>query len=483
MKINFLWDSSRELGIVEGELFESIREAFSVENAMAKFNKSNPWIPSRKYVITPTGRFEPGLLPTLAEHVRRNHPGVEIFYDKKLVEILTKPLLSTVYDSLAISLRSYQKEIVQLCLLRGRGTIVLATAGGKTLTTASLIASAHQANINLKCLVIVPDVGLVKQTFSDFSEYKVPFTVSMWMGKQELNLGTNVVIANLGILQSSNSNVDWIDDVDLLIIDEVHKLRKDNKFNKLLKNVKTPHRFGLTGTLPDNLLDQWNIIGKIGPVLYEKTSDELQKEKYVAPAKAVILRLIYKNGPRKLTKEEITLPNQKYRHEIDFLIQSDFRNKVIGSLCSKLDNNALVLVDFIPHGEALYDWLVKLCPNKKVFFIRGEIEVDERRKVIEMMEKEQNVVCVAISKIFSTGINIKQLCYIIFATGGKAKVRVVQSIGRGRRLHENKNELMIFDIADQLKYGSLHAEKRQRLYNSENIPFAYKDIYEKASTP
>jgi superfamily II DNA or RNA helicase len=90
-------------------------------------------------------------------------------------------------------------------------------------------------------------------------------------------------------------------------------------------------------------------------------------------------------------------------------------------------------------------------------------------------------VCVAISKIFSVGINIKQLCYLIFASGGKAKVRVVQSIGRGRRLHENKESLFIFDIADQLEYGMEHSSKRNRLYEQEKIPFAYKDIRENTS--
>lgn len=480
MIVKFVWDPKREMGVVEGELFDSIREHFSVENQSAKFNRNNPWIPARKYAITPTGRFEPGMLPLLIKYIQEKHPGAVCQIDDTLAKRLTTPLsVQGIADTLAISLRPYQRDIVDVCIKRGYGTVVLATAGGKTLTTASLITSVYNSNPQVKCLLIVPDIGLVKQTYSDFQEYKVPFTCSMWMGKHELNLGTNVIVANLGILQSANSNTDWIEDVDLLIIDEVHKLRKDNKFNKIIDKVKTKHRFGLTGTLPENLLDKWNIIGKIGPVIYEKHAESLQTEKYVAPAKAIILQLKYKVGPRILLKEEIKLPGQKYKHEIDWLIQNEFRNGVIGTLCNKLDNNVLVMVDYITHGETLFATLQKYCPNKKVFFIRGDVEVEDRRKVIEMMEVQQDVVCVAISKIFSTGINIKQLNYIVFAAGGKAKVRVIQSIGRGRRLHENKTELMIFDLADQLKYGSIHAARRQKLYHVEKIPFAFKDVHEK----
>jgi superfamily II DNA or RNA helicase len=94
------------------------------------------------------------------------------------------------------------------------------------------------------------------------------------------------------------------------------------------------------------------------------------------------------------------------------------------------------------------------------------------------MEERDDVVVVAISKIFSTGINIKNLHYIIFAGGGKAKIKIVQSIGRGLRLHKDKDKLIIVDIADNLKYGQSHMDKRIKLYEKENINFAIKEIKE-----
>ena len=98
------------------------------------------------------------------------------------------------------------------------------------------------------------------------------------------------------------------------------------------------------------------------------------------------------------------------------------------------------------------------------------------------MEENNNVVCVAISAIFSTGINIKNLHMIVFAAGGKSFIRTIQSIGRGLRLNPNKEKLTIIDIADQLEYSKSHAEKRQEIYNKEKIQYKTGEIVEKVIT-
>jgi superfamily II DNA or RNA helicase len=152
---------------------------------------------------------------------------------------------------------------------------------------------------------------------------------------------------------------------------------------------------------------------------------------------------------------------------------------VICKLCSNIDNNSLLLVDRIEHGVMLEQELKRSLKNKIVYFIRGEVEVDQREKIRKMMEVRHDIVCVAISKIFSTGINIKNLHYIMFCSGGKAKVKIVQSIGRGLRKHDTKDKLIIIDLADQLHYGKQHMNKRIKLYDSENFKYDYQQIQEK----
>ena len=94
------------------------------------------------------------------------------------------------------------------------------------------------------------------------------------------------------------------------------------------------------------------------------------------------------------------------------------------------------------------------------------------------MEKNNNIVCFAMSQIFSVGINIKNLHYLIFAMPGKAKIRLLQSIGRGLRLHASKVLLTIFDIADVLYYGERHLDNRLELYEEEHIKYEINEIYE-----
>mgnify|MGYP003110670246 FL=1 len=486
MSLNFEWDSGRRQGIMKCESLDQIREHFSVKNDAAKFARrfGRTFIPARKYAITPAGRFDAGLYKQIIDFISEHNIDDDINYTDTFLSNVKPGYDKTVPLQLDLKLRDYQEDIVNRCLKVGRGTVILATAGGKTLTMSSLVQSIYkqQDENNFKGVIIVPDRGLVEQTYNDLKDYGVTFTFSKWTGDDELDLTTNIVICNLGILQSSKSDTDWIHHVDLCIIDEVHKVRQGNKINKIINKIRTPHRYGFTGTMPEEMMDQWNIIGKIGPVLYEKNSASLREENYIAQVKAQILDLKYETQPKYvLYPSEPLTPTKRYKREIDFIINSDFRNNIIGKLANKFTNNALILIDYIEHGEILLDYVERHCNNKKVYFIRGEVAVKDRDKVKQLMEVSNDVVVIAISKIFSTGINIKNLHYIIFAGGGKAKIKTIQSIGRGLRLHKTKQQLIIIDIGDDLMYGRQHLQKRIEHYNKEEICYGRKTIKENST--
>lgn len=487
--VYFDYDAGKSIGTLTGDHFNEIREHFSVKNEGARFARARGrFIPSRTYAITPTGRVDPGLFHEITKFLLQNEycNKQDIRASKEFTNVLF-PGTNTyqryvsytgeAYNNLTLKLRDYQKAIVNKCLTSGRGTVILATAGGKTLVIASLLSNFYVANKKFKCLLVVPDLGLVSQTFNDFKQYEVPFFASKWTGSDSLDLSANVIIANLGILQSEKTDLSWTEHIDILIFDEVHKARRGNEINKLIKNIKTQVRFGFTGTMPEDKLDQWNIIGKIGPILYEKNSFQLRQENYVSNVNASVLEIGYASKP---DDTSTTLnPSERYRKELQFLFTNKFRNKTLATICNNAPNNVLILIDFIEHGLELEKILNILCTRKRVFFIRGDVEVQDRDKIRFLMEQNNNVVVVAISKIFSTGVNIKNLHYIVFAGGGKAKIKTVQSIGRGLRLHYNKERLYIIDIADQLTYGKRHQLKRQTFYEQENIPYQIKKIEEK----
>lgn len=470
--------------VISGDELARVREHFSVENKAAKFGRyRGRFMPFRKYIITPKGKFDIGMYFEIRKFLKQTYKDINMTRTESFA-LKAFPSIPVKYEitKLNLELRDYQSAIVTACSQVGRGVVVLATAGGKTLTMASLIQRIYdQQNLKRKfsCLVLVPDIGLVNQTSADFREYGVSFKTAKWSGGNDLDLTANVIVANMGILQSKKSDTSWLQFIDLLIVDEVHKLRAGNKINKILDQIETPNRFGFTGTMPEELEDQWNIIGKIGPVLYEKNSFQLREEKHIAKAKVLLMKLHYNDAPKTSFNSANFNPSDKYRQELDWLKSNNFRNEVITTVCNNMKNNSLLLVDRIEHGQLLYNLLHTKLLDKKVYFIRGDVAVDERERIRKLMETKHNVICVAISKIFSTGINIKNLHYIMFCSGGKAKVKIVQSIGRGLRKHESKDKLIIIDIADQLHYGKQHMAKRIKLYKEENFNYDYQDIKEK----
>ena len=454
----------------EPDLFSQIREHFSVENEGARFaRRYNRFASSRKYVITGTGTCELGLYWEIRKFLIKEQINTEITITDNLKKALKVGLDVELCDHFNFKLRDYQEDVVGKALKLGRGTCVLGTGAGKTFITAALIEN-YFVNApdkdTFKCLMLVPDLGLVAQTYEEFIGCGSTFKVTKWTGKHKPDLTANVIIANIGIIQSRFEDNDWLKYIDLLVVDECHKITSGNKISKIVQKIKTHNKYGFTGTLPESQLDEWSIIGKLGPVVYEKSSYELRLEDHLANVSVKILELSYTQRINYVTQN-------RYREELDFVYENVDRNNFLTKLCDKLPNNILLLVNHIKHGEILQEFLEKV-QNKQVYFIRGEVAVEERERIKQIMENHDNVICIAISAIFSTGINIKNLHNIIFAAGGKSFIRTVQSIGRGLRKHKSKDKLIIMDICDNLPYGRRHCEKRKTIYDKEKI--LYKEV-------
>ena len=102
--------------------------------------------------------------------------------------------------------------------------------------------------------------------------------------------------------------------------------------------------------------------------------------------------------------------------------------------------------------------------------------VSERQIIIDSLEEHDDIVIVAIAKIFSTGINAKNLHNVLFAYGGKSFIRIVQSIGRGLRLHDSKDILTLWDFYDNIKYSMKHSVERESFYLEQKHPVTHETI-------
>jgi superfamily II DNA or RNA helicase len=477
--IIFDYDTVRKKAIIQTDYLQNIRQHFSVEDKTHFFKKRRSFgyqPPSRLYAITPQGRFEPYLYPLIEQYLKSENIMFTVQYTDKFKNAVITDDIEPDIKKLKLDLRDYQKESVQTALTNNNGVIILPTSAGKTLVMASICTSIQEQK-KVKALILVPDIQLVQQTHGDFIEYGIPESrITKWTGSDTPNFNASIFVSNMQILLSKKQDLSLLKDIELLIVDECHKIKHGNEINKIIKQIPAKYRFGFTGTLPDNKIDQWNIFGHLGQPIYVKESIELRTQKYISDVNVGVIQLQHKDVPG-FTKPSMDAPTAGYEEEITWLQTNTFRNNTIFKIANALNNNVLVLVDRIIHGETLYNF-IKQNTDKKVYFVQGSVEIQERERIREIMETNNDVICIAISKIFSTGINIRNLHYIIFAAIGKAKIKIIQSIGRSLRLHANKKSATIFDISDNLRYSKQHLLERLSLYKEEKINFTFKEMVE-----
>ena len=217
--------------------------------------------------------------------------------------------------------------------------------------------------------------------------------------------------------------------------------------------VNAKYRIGTTGTLDDSKVHKLVLEGLFGPVTSVTTTRELIDKKQLADL--IIQCLILKYA-----KEEcIQVKRLNYQEEMDYIVSHKKRNNFIKNLTKNQTGNTLVLFQYVEkHGKILHDLIGDtLDPHtRKLFFVYGGTETKDRETIRSITENENNAIIVASYGTFSTGINIRNLHNVIFASPTKSKIRILQSLGRGLRLGDNKVKANLYDIADDFS----HKEKR-----------------------
>ena len=135
------------------------------------------------------------------------------------------------------------------------------------------------------------------------------------------------------------------------------------------------------------------------------------------------------------------------------------------------------------HGEILFNLIKeKAGQERKVFFVFGGTDTDDREQIRAITEREDNAIIVASYGTFSTGINIRNLHNIVFSSPTKSPIRVLQSIGRGLRVGDKKDSATVYDISDNLSYKGKdnftlnHFKERVNIYNREGFNYEIHTI-------
>ena len=171
-----------------------------------------------------------------------------------------------------------------------------------------------------------------------------------------------------------------------------------------------------------------------------------------------------------------------YHEEIDFLIGHEPRNKLIRNMALTQKGNTLVLFNYVEkHGAPLYKMIKEMRSN--TYYVHGGTDVSDREAVRELVERSTNAIIVASLGTFSTGINIRNIHNIVFASPSKSQIRVLQSIGRGLRTADNDQDTKLIDIADNLQVGSKgnftlkHSVARMKIYEKEKFDYKLHKVH------
>jgi len=458
----------------EEYVHRELSDYFTFEVPEAKYLKKNPkykyWDGTIRLYSPSTGALYHGLVDHLQTWANEKQYVVEyekndwygdIVDDNKFVSL---PAVKVFMDKIStIKPRDYQYKAVYEALKNNRKLLLSPTGSGKSLMIYSIVR--YYAATAKKILIIVPTTSLVEQMVNDFISYgwnADDFVHKIYSGKDK-NTDKNIIISTWQSIYKFPKR--YFDDIDCVIGDEAHLFKSKSLTGIMTKLHNAKYRFGFTGTLDGSKTHKWVLEGLFGECEQVTKTDDLIKDGYLSKFRIKVL--LCKHAPQHF---------ESYHDEMEYLVEHKGRNNLIKNLVNDLEGNTLVLFNYVEkHGEPLYELINStIDPERKLFFVHGGTDVEDREEVRQITEIESNAIIVASYGTFSTGINIKRLHNIVFASPSKSRIRNLQSIGRVLRKGEGKDIATLYDIADDIggqNYTLRHLNERVNIYNDENFKY------------
>ena len=377
-----------------------------------------------------------------------------------------------------IEIRDYQIEAVRHALDHKRTLLLSPTASGKSFIIYTTMR--WHLDKGRKCVIIVPTTSLVEQLYADFEDYssangwKTSYHCQKLYSGFTKDFSKDVLITTWQSIYKQPKQ--WFNQFDVIFGDEAHQFKATSLNSVMNKMTDVKYRIGTTGTLDNKKVHKLVLEGLFGMTHKVTTTKDLMDAGTLAKLNITCILLKYDDITRQGRK------NNQYADEMDFIVSNDKRNNFIRNLALKSEGNTLVLFQFVnKHGKILLNMIKeKAHGERKVFFVSGATDVEDREAIRKITETESDAIIVASFGTFSTGINIPSLENVIFASPSKSKIRNLQSIGRGLRLKNGKTECNLYDLADDLSWKSWknhtlhHFAERLKTYSEEQ--FNYKIV-------
>lgn len=345
-----------------------------------------------------------------------------------------------------LELRDYQKEVLNIInnLESGSYLIQMATGLGKTATFANIERKG-------RVLVLAHREELVTQPIK---YYDCPVGIEMANYKSN---GEPVVIASV---QSLIRRLDKFmpNDFDMIITDEAHHAGASS-YKKIYEYFKPRLHLGFTAT--PNRSDGVRLDDVFDAIIYQKDIKWAIQNKYLCDINCLRINIGYD-----LSKVAKRMGDYAVG-ELEQVLNTEVINKAIKEV---YDNYA--------KGQTLiFGTTVKHCEDIAKE-IPGAVAVTGNTKNREEIIKKftnREIPCLVNCMVFTEGTDMPLIETIIMARPTQSNTLYTQMVGRGLRLHPDKNKLTLIDLVGTTSSGSLCTAPSLIGIDMQNIPKSKQD--------
>lgn len=460
------------------KLIDFLYDYFTYEVEANKLQKKKMYgYIEKKHLFNKKKRSVPnGMLLDLCKILKANK--IEYKVSKELIDFNSKEWVDEQYKSFLDSDCSeditpfpHQEKAIKEFLRRKKGFGELATSSGKSFII--YVIACLLAKLDNKVLIITDSINLVEQLKQDILSYtKNPqywgkYVKGIYATSKDDKYDENakVIISTYG---SMRDEPEYFQDFNCVIVDEGHKATSNSITDIINKCWYAEYRIGMTGSLNGTREHELKTTALFGQIISIITARELIDKGMATPLKIEIVKLKRNRNP----------VFDSYPEYVDYLINDYPRMDYIVDEAIKLNKNVILLFNQRKFGKALYNTVLQRLKGEKrnVEYIDGEISVDERIRIKDSFETNDNVILVASYKTISTGVNAPNLRAIIFAQPIKSKISTVQSVGRVIRKSKGKDQAYVIDYWDTYGWGQYHSRQRKDIYKEEGHEWTEKTV-------
>lgn len=414
--------------------------------------------------------------------------------------VFKKPLAGQTINN-AITDRYYQHEAIRkvseaLETNHREALLIMATGTGKTRVSASLVDFLSKANWIKRVLFLADRNALIHQAKVNFNDY-LPNLPAVDLTKEKEDESSRIVFSTYQTMinmidgeKDGNNRFYSVGHFDLIIFDEIHR-SVYNRYQHIFKYFDGI-RIGLTATPKSETdKDTYGLFDmQPGNPTYAYELEQAVNDQFLVPPKCIGVPVKFQrkgikyaelNEADKLAyEEEFTDPlTGEYPDEIDakalnnWLFNTDTVDKVIGHLMEfgiKVEGGdklakTMIFARSHDHAQFIEKRFNIQYPEYKGDFLKV-IDYQEEYKydLLNKFKDKQKMPQIAVSvDMLDTGIDVPEVCNLVFFKPIRSSTKFWQMIGRGTRLcvdlfgtNDNKKEFIIFDFCENFEFFNIN---------------------------